>query len=273
MAANQLLANFHLTESSIPVDLFLICFAGSIMLTDHLLTQSIAIVNQITGGKYVSLRFLVPLTLLACGVGLVVSGFHFSDLREELARSGKWIPLIFVLCGVAAMSVWVPKTAVSLSAGAIFGTFLGGFLMLFVAVAAAILNYSLARWWLHNAICTKLDREQQSSSRKRLRDIRNLAAEAGFLFHLMVRLSPIPTTLISYTMGASGSRLRPFLSAAAVAVLPQLLWVQSGASVAMIADGSASTSHWVAVFTSVAAAVLTSILVPTMALRQMKQMK
>ena len=116
MAANQLLANFHLTESSIPVDLFLICFAGSIMLTDHLLTQSIAIVNQITGGKYVSLRFLVPLTLLACGVGLVVSGFHFSDLREELARSGKWIPLIFVLCGVAAMSVWVPKTAVSLSA-------------------------------------------------------------------------------------------------------------------------------------------------------------
>jgi len=54
---------------------------------------------------------------------------------------------------------------------------------------------------------------------------------------------------------------------------PQLLWVQSGESAAMVADGSASTSHWVAVLTSVAAAVLTSILVPMMALRQIKQMK
>ena len=243
------------------------------MFTDHLVMQVIAIVNQITGGKYVSLRSLVPLALLACGAGLVASGFHFSDLRDELAHYGEWTPLLFVLCGVSAMTVWVPKTAVSLSAGAIFGTFFGGFLMLFVAVAAAILNYSLARWWLHIAICTRLNREQQNPSRNRLRDIRNLAAEAGFLFHLMVRLSPIPTTLISYTMGASGSRLWPFLSAAAVAVLPQLLWVQSGSSAAVIADGSASTGHWMAVLTSVAAAVLTSIIVPTMALRQMKQMK
>ena len=243
------------------------------MLTDHLLMQAIAIVNQTTGGKYVSLRFLVPLALLACGAGLVMSGFHFSDLREELAGYGEWTPLLFVLCGVAAMTVWAPKTAVSISAGAIFGTPVGGFLMLFIAVAAAILNYSLARWWLHEAICTKLDTDQQNSSRKRLRDIRKLATEGGFLFHLMVRLSPIPTTLISYTMGASGSRLWPFLLAAAVAVLPQLLWVQSGESAAMVADGSASTSHWVAVLTSVAAAVLTSILLPTMALRQIQQMK
>jgi len=235
--------------------------------------QAMVIVNHNTGGKYVSLRALVPLALLACGTGLVMFGFRFSDLREAFSHYGEWTPLLFVLCGVAAMTVLVPKTAVSLSAGAIFGTLIGGFLMLLIAVAAATLNYSIARWWLHDTICSRLDREHHSVSPTRLMAIRNLAAEAGFLFHLMVRLTPIPTTLISYTMGASGSRLKPFLWAAAVAVLPQLLWVQSGASAATIADGSSSTIHWFTVISSVAAAVITSILVPRLALQQLKSMK
>jgi uncharacterized membrane protein YdjX (TVP38/TMEM64 family) len=235
--------------------------------------QAKVIVNRKTGSKNISLRFLVPLALITCGLSLVMTGFQFSDLRNELARHGEWTPVLFMLCGVAAMTVLVPKTAVSLSAGAIFGTLTGGVLMLFIAVTAASLNYCIARWWLHEAICTKLAREQRNPTSNRLHTIRNLAADAGFLFHLMVRLTPIPTTLISYTMGASGSRMGPFLSAAAVAVVPQLLWVQSGASAAIIADGSAATIHWVAVITSVAAAILTSILVPKMALQQIKLVK
>ena len=255
------------------VDLFFRACTDSIMFSALPPMQAIVIVNQKTGGKYISLRFLVPLALITCGLSLLISGFQFSDLRNELARYGEWTPVLFMLCGVAAMTVLVPKTAVSLSAGAIFGPLTGGVLMLFIAVIAASLNYCIARWWLHEAICAKLAREQQSPSSNRLNAIRSLAADAGFLFHLMVRLTPIPTTLISYTMGASGSRLGPFLTAAAVAVVPQLLWVQSGASAAIIADGSASTIHWVAVITSVAAAILTSILVPKMALQQIKLVK
>ncbi|MAI30626.1 MAG: hypothetical protein CBE00_01215 [Planctomycetaceae bacterium TMED240] len=235
--------------------------------------QAIDIVNQKTGNKYLSLRLLAPLTLISCGVSLAMSGIQFSDLRDELAHHGKWAPVLFMLCGVAAMTVLVPKTAVSASAGALFGTLTGGFLMLFIAVTAASLNYCIARWWLHETICTKLARKQQNPRSNRLHNIRNVAANAGFLFHLMVRLTPIPTTLISYTMGASGSRMGPFLLAAAVAVVPQLLWVQSGASAAIIAEGSASTIHWVAVLTSVAAAILTSILVPKIALQQINLVK
>ena len=235
--------------------------------------QAIVIVNQKTGVRYISFRFLVPLTLLTCGLSLMMSGLQFSDLRNQWARHGEWTPALFMLCGVAAMTVLVPKTAVSLSAGAIFGTLTGGVLMLFIAVIAATLNYCIARWWLHKAISAKLAREQQNPSFHRLHAVRSLAADAGFVFHLMVRLTPIPTTIISYTMGASGSRLLPFLLAAAVAVGPQLLWVQSGASAAIVADGSASTIHWISVITSFAAAILTSILVPKMALQQTKLAK
>lgn len=64
--------------------------------------QAIDIVNQKTGNKYLSLRLLAPLTLISCGVSLAMSGIQFSDLRDELAHHGKWAPVLFMLCGVAA---------------------------------------------------------------------------------------------------------------------------------------------------------------------------
>ena len=229
-------------------------------------------VKQEINSNHNTLRFLVPLALLTCAAGLLLGGFRFSDLREGLDPFGNWTPLIFMVCGVIAMTVLIPKTVVSVTAGAMFGTLLGGLLLLCIAVIAAMVNYSIARWWLHDAICRKLDRDAEIGSRRWMMAIRDLAAVSGFRFHLMVRLTPIPTTLISYTMGASGSRLGPFLLAAAVAVLPQLLWVHSGASAMVLADGSASAIHWVSVMISVAAAIITSVLVPRMALQKINSM-
>ena len=111
--------------------------------------QPLAKGTENPSAKYTVLRCLLPLTIFLCAIGLMIGGFQFSNLRDWLLQNGKWTPLLFVLCGVAAMTMLIPKTAVSVSAGAIFGTFMGGFLMLVTAVAAAILNYSIARWWLH----------------------------------------------------------------------------------------------------------------------------
>ena len=93
-------------------------------------------------------------------------------------------------------------------------------------------------------ICDKLHREQTSTQKTWLQVMHDLATDAGFAFHLMVRLTPLPTTLISYTMGANGSHLKPFIAAAAVAVAPQLFWVQSGSAAVMLAEGSTSIVHW-----------------------------
>ena len=235
--------------------------------------QPLAKGTENPSAKYTVLRCLLPLTIFLCAIGLMIGGFQFSNLRDWLLQNGKWTPLLFVLCGVAAMTMLIPKTAVSVSAGAIFGTFLGGFLMLVTAVAAAILNYSIARWWLHDMICDKLHREQTSTQKTWLQVMHDLATDAGFAFHLMVRLTPLPTTLISYTMGANGSRLKPFIAAAAVAVAPQLFWVQSGSATVMLAEGSTSIVHWAAVICSVTISVLASILLPRLAIHQIRMMK
>ena len=198
-----------------------------------------------------------------------MSGFDFRNLQAWLGQAGPWAPIAFACAGVLSMTVLVPKTVVSITAGALFGAPVGGVLMLFIAVTAAALNYSIARWWLFDSISRKLHENEQHGSFSWMGAVRELAADAGFRFHLLVRLTPIPTTLISYTMGASGSRLRPFLWAAAVAVIPQMLWVYGGTAAMMIDDPNVSAIRWLSVIVSVLAAIAIGVIVPREAMRRM----
>jgi uncharacterized membrane protein YdjX (TVP38/TMEM64 family) len=74
-------------------------------------------------------------------------------------------------------------------------------------------------------------------------------------------------------MGASGGRLRPFLLAAAVAVIPQTLWVHGGTATMLIDDPSPSGLRWTSVIVSVLAAIAISIIIPRMALKRVEAMK
>jgi uncharacterized membrane protein YdjX (TVP38/TMEM64 family) len=217
-----------------------------------------------------SLRVVLPGLLICCGAALLLSDFDTGDLQNWLHRAGPWAPTAFIFAGITLMSVLVPKTVVSIAAGAFFGTSLGVLLMLIVAVMAAALNYAIGRWWLHDSIDQKLN---TISSRDRdlwARAVRDTARDAGFGFHFLMRLTPLPTTLISYGMGASGSRLRPFLIAAAVAVIPQALWVHSGTAAALWSQPDASALQWSSVVVSVTAAIAISVVVPRVAIRRIE---
>lgn len=217
-----------------------------------------------------SFRFLLPLLLVGCGMALLASDLDTGDLQDWLRWAGPWAPAAFIFAGVALMSILVPKTVVSIAAGALFGTSLGVALMLIVAVAAALLNYAIGRWWLHGAIDQKLCAAAQRDDAEWVRAVRDTARDAEFGFHFLMRLSPLPTTLISYAMGASGSRLQPFLLAAAVAVIPQSLWVHSGTAASMLTGQNASALQWASIVVACTAAVAISIVVPRVAIRRIE---
>lgn len=215
-------------------------------------------------------RIILPLLILGCGGLLMFFGLDVRDLRAWLGQQGPWGPIVFMLAGILSLTLLVPKTVVSITAGALLGTVIGSLAMLVIAVAAAALNYSIARWWLFDSICHSLSQTGQGGRFAWLRAVRDLAAEAGFCFHLLMRLSPVPTTLISYTMGASGSRLQPFLLAAAVAVIPQTLWVHGGTAATMINDAEVSGLRWLSTVVSVLAAGAVSVIVPKEAMKRIK---
>lgn len=200
---------------------------------------------------------------------------HFDGqlLQDWFGDAGPWAQTAFILTGIAMISVLVPKTIVSITAGALFGTALGSALMLIIAVLAAALNYSIGHWWLRESIDERI---ALGGSHNRIiwaRAIRDTAREAGFGFHFLMRLSPLPTTVISYAMGASGSRLCPFLLAAAVAVIPQMLWVHSGTAVSLLNEPDPSALRWASIGVSVTAAIIISSIVPRVAARRVQSMR
>jgi uncharacterized membrane protein YdjX (TVP38/TMEM64 family) len=208
--------------------------------------------------------------LLLIGITLALCGYEFDDLQSWLKSKGHWAPLAFVLLGIVSMTMLVPKTLVSITAGALFGTMNGGLLMLFIAVLAAAVNYGIGRWWLFESINRRFDHPSRKSDQSWTRVVRDMAADAGFGFHFLARLLPVPATMISYLMGASGSRLSPFLWAAAFGVIPQLLWVHGGTAFTMIDDPSTTGLRWMGVAVSVLAGIAIAVIVPREAMQRIE---
>tara|TARA_R110002049_G_scaffold50370_1_gene142942 strand:- start:31984 stop:32613 length:630 start_codon:yes stop_codon:yes gene_type:complete len=206
------------------------------------------------------------------GAGFLASGVPFSAIEGRVEQLGTLAPVGFVLISILMMSVLLPKTVVSLAAGALFGTAFGSALMLVIAVAAAVLNYSIGRWWLHESVLARIQAadDLNPKSRKLLSTAHDLARDAGFGFHLLIRLAPVPTMVISYMMGAGGAKLRPFVSAAAVAVIPQTLWVHSGSVTSLIHDQNATVAQWTGIALSLVAAIGISVLVPREVMRRIR---
>ena len=154
--------------------------------------------------------------------------------------------------------------------------------MLMVATTAAWINYKIGAWWWNgdrrsaNVDSTPSDATMNLGVPKDAdqdgidhlsgrRWIAQVAQEAGFGTHLLIRLSPVPTMLVSYGCGAAGSRLWPYMVAAAVAVIPQSLWVIAGSTVADAALSPSAVSgpaKWISVAIAVASAVIVAVWIP-----------
>ena len=218
-------------------------------------------------------RLILPGVLLGCAVAWLWLEVDISRLESWLDSAGPWAAIAFVSISVVLMSIFLPKTAVSVTAGALFGTTLGSSLMVVIGVAAAALNYAIGHWWLGDMIRRRLrqpSRDDHPDQQTWSQAVVDLTAEAGFGLHLLIRLSPVPTMVISYAMGAVGARWLPYLAAAAVAIIPQILWVHGGATAISIHDSQASTLRWISGGLSIVVAIAVTVIVPREAIRRLR---
>ncbi|TWT94636.1 TVP38/TMEM64 family protein [Stieleria varia] len=241
----------------------------------------ITVANDPATRRLPFIRIIAALALIALAVTLWWRGVEFRDVSRWVAEQGSWAPALFVVVSIGLMSTVVPKTVIALSAGALFGTWLGGALLLLIAVIAAFVNYILGRWWFSevtlgspkDSVAGDEEAEEEDESgqqRPWLEAIAQLAGEAGFGFHLLVRLSPLPTMVISYAMGAYRARLVPYLSAAAVAAVPQLLWIHAAATAV---DSEATGSRLVPTIATFTLAIIVFALLPRLTYLRLKEIR
>ena len=216
------------------------------------------------------------LLILLLAVGLIAAAWLL-PVREWLSVFLAWTQAnpgrawaIFVAVYVIATVCFVPATPMTVAAGAIFGVG-QGFLLVSLAstlgaTAAFFVGRTLARDWVSGRIATM----------PRFRALDRSLNLRGFWIVLLTRLSPVfPFFLLNYAYGVSAVRVRDFIPASWVGMMPATLaYVYTGSLAASLAqalsgDVDIGVTGWILLAVGLVATIVVTVLVTRLAGREL----
>lgn len=131
--------------------------------------------------------------------------------REAL---GVWAPVAFVLCYAVGTLIAAPGSLLSLTGGFLFGTLVGGTLIVVGATGGAICAFLLARYAGREAI-------KRFISGGRLEKFDNLVRGSGLSTVLFTRLVPLfPFNFINFAWGLTSVRFRDYVVGTTIGIIP-----------------------------------------------------
>lgn len=164
--------------------------------------------------RRVLLCSVVLVAAVAVVLGVGASGMTVDDVQAVVAAAGIWGPLLFVLVHGAVSITPIPRTLFTISAGALFGPFLGLLLSIVGTTLAATGAFFLVRFVGRRFVERHAHRRQVTWVRVRL-DRNGLLAVAS------LRLIPaVPFPAMNYAAGLSGVRFLPYVIGTVLGVLP-----------------------------------------------------
>lgn len=173
------------------------------------------------------IRIVVAVAML---VGAVWAVRHFGLLAripEALGwfRSlGPWGAVMFVLAYVMACVCFVPASLLTLGAGAVFGVAVGGLCVSVGATLGAAASFMIGRHLARARVVRWIGDDA------RFKAVDAAVGREGWKIVLLLRLSPLfPFGLLNYGLGVSRVRLRDFVLASWLGMLPgTVLYVYIG---------------------------------------------
>ncbi|WP_043358941.1 TVP38/TMEM64 family protein [Belnapia sp. F-4-1] len=165
--------------------------------------------------------------LLVLAAGLVAAGLLLRALGGLLGTEwvdrtirgrGLWGEGVFLLVGMAATAVGIPRQGVAFLGGYAFGAVVGTGLALLAQLLGCAVSFAWARLvgrgWAERRLAGRFGR--------RLRPLRDLLAASPFDATLALRLLPLGNNLaLNLLAGMAGVAAVPFLAASAIGYLPQ----------------------------------------------------
>jgi len=131
-------------------------------------------------------------------------------------RSAGWVGMIWFIVLFALTCVFfLPGSALTLGAGAVYGFWWGTFLVMLGSVLGAQINFLTSRYLLRNWISSCLEKHPRWLALDRAIE------RHGWQVVLLSRLSPIvPHSLVSYIAGVTGIGVWRFSMASLIGFLP-----------------------------------------------------
>ncbi|MBI5800657.1 MAG: TVP38/TMEM64 family protein [Verrucomicrobia bacterium] len=137
------------------------------------------------------------------------------DALEAVEQLGAWGPALFVVIYVLACVLLIPGSVLTLGAGALFGVVWGTVYVSLAstlgATAAFLVGRYLARRWVARKI----------AGNAAFAAIDQAVAEEGWKIVGLTRLSPVfPFTLLNYAFGVTRVKLRDYVLASWIGMMP-----------------------------------------------------
>jgi uncharacterized membrane protein YdjX (TVP38/TMEM64 family) len=153
--------------------------------------------------------------LVALVVGLAVGAalLPLHQIPDAVQDLGAWGPPAAAALGALLLAALVPRTAISIACGALFGAVGGGFTALTAAMVAAVVTFEIGR---------RLGRDEIAAHvGDRLARLDGWLARKGMFGVFVVRLLPIaPFGLLGYAYGTTGVRRRDHVVGTLAAATP-----------------------------------------------------
>lgn len=149
-----------------------------------------------------------------------------SYIRDRVASAGPWGIALFVVLYAILSATPFPASTLTIASGLLFGLAVGATVVVFAATMGAYLGYWGAR---------ALGRGQVARTEwDRLRRLDAMLGRRGLLSVLLVRLVPLPFSLVNYAAGVSAVGQRDYVVGTMIGIVP--------ATVAYTALGAYGTS-------------------------------
>jgi len=144
------------------------------------------------------------------------------ELKRWIGEQGIWAPVMLVAAFVVLTPFMVPDTLLTVSAGVLFGFVVGAAVVLVGTTIARATQYLLARQVLKQRV------QQYVATRPGLAGIERAVRGDQFRLQVLIRLTPMSPTLVSYIFGSADVRFGGFMLALAATVPMYLVQVYLG---------------------------------------------
>ncbi|MFP4600510.1 MAG: TVP38/TMEM64 family protein [Persicimonas sp.] len=184
--------------------------------SEQVASEQVASEQQASTGLGPRVGRLVMIVILLAGIGWAVANRDSIDpqlIRQFVDSLGMWGAATFVALYVIAALFFLPGSAMTLAAGALFGAVQGTLLALVGATLGAAAAFVVARYvaggWVRQKVSGRLETV-----------VKGVEAE-GWKFVAFTRLVPIfPYNLLNYAFGLTRIKLGHFTLASFVTMLP-----------------------------------------------------
>lgn len=205
-------------------------------------------------GKWKPLIVLVALVIAVIAGGMLDLGTRFAELRDWIGSLGPAGPLVFVGLYVVGVVAAVPGSAMTVSAGILFGAVWGIVLVSFASTVGASLAFLIARYIARDAVASRIAQNERFAKLDRMTE------QHGWIIVLLTRLVPLfPFNLLNYGFGLTRVRFRTYVFWSWIGMLPAtIVYTVGGDALRQSLEGRVP---WPAVIALLVALVITGLIV------------